>query len=129
MEEDFAHDLIAIDDCPSPALCRVHLVVAVPCELDARLVVSGALLAVNLATDVAELKFSETIRPEFEEALDFFIHKVLIPLVHPSDAPAACERTLWFAFLVHGSHHLGIQTIRWNVWDQSFFKGDLLDLP
>src|SRR5208337_4201449 len=88
MDEDPPFDLIPVEDRPAPPLRRVHLVVAVPGELDGRLAIPLCLLIVDLALHVPELELSGPVPVELEEPLDLFVHEVLVPGFHPGDPPA-----------------------------------------
>src|SRR5271157_5851319 len=88
MEENPPLDLIPVEDRPAPPLRRVHLVVAVPGELDGRLAIPLCLLIVDLALHVPELELSGPVPVELEEPLDLFVHEVLVPGFHPGDPPA-----------------------------------------
>src|SRR4051812_39186771 len=96
MEEDPTLDLVSIQDGPAATLRRVHLVAAVPVELNTGLSVVDNFLVVEVAPDVAELELARPVWIELEEALDLGIHEVLVPLLHPRYPPAAHQRVLRF---------------------------------
>src|SRR5689334_290468 len=70
VEEDLPLDLIAVQDRPATPLCRVHLIVPVPGELDGGLPVPLHLLVIDPTPYVAELKLTGPIPLELEVPLD-----------------------------------------------------------
>src|SRR5262245_53762814 len=92
VKEDHAVQLLTLQYGPGSTLLRVHLVVAVPGPLHRRLAFPCGQPAVHVSVDVAEVKLAASFLVELEEALLFFVDKVLVPGAHRDDAPTSGER-------------------------------------
>ena len=81
MEEDHPVQFVAFQHGPAPPLGRVHLVVAVPRPFDGGLAVPHRVPAVHDAPDVAELELAAALLVKLDEASDFFVEVLLVPVV------------------------------------------------